>query len=239
MNIKEQLLETIQANPGLTADEIRRELAKHSWAAQRFGEWAAMFGPTYGALYVALAQLARDGSVDTNGGEATAEKRKGRALRYYARRTPTAQPHAESAADDVTAVEERSATGAKPALTGQLLEVIQANPGLTAVEIRRTLAERSWAAQRFGKWATMFGPTYGAMYVALAQLAREGSVNTNRGEATAEKRKGHPLRYYARETPTAQPHAKSAVDDVAAVEERSATGAEPASTGPSPEDSAR
>jgi DNA-binding PadR family transcriptional regulator len=237
MNIKEELLETIQANPGLTAVEIRRALAKRSWAAKRFGEWATIFGPTYGAMYVALAQLARDGSVDINRGEATAEKRKRRPLRYYARRTPTAQPHAKSAADDVAAVEEPSATGAEPALTGQLLEIIQANPGLTAVEIRRALAKRSWAAQRFGGWATMFGPTYGAMYVALAQLARDGTVNTNRGEATTEKRKGRPLRYY-----TAEPYAKSAVEvggDVTAVEERCAPGPEPAQTGPSPEDNAR
>jgi hypothetical protein len=50
---------------------------------------------------------------------------------------------------------------------GQLLEIIQ-TPGLTAVEIHRALAKRSWAARRFGKWAAMFGPTYGSMYVALA-----------------------------------------------------------------------
>jgi DNA repair exonuclease SbcCD ATPase subunit len=95
---------------------------------------------------------------------------------------------------------ERSATGAERAPTGQLLEIIEANPGLTAVEIHRALAKRSWAAQRFGKWAAMFGPTYGAMYVALAQLARDGAVNVNRGEDTAERRKGErrPLRFYAR-----------------------------------------
>src|SRR5215475_3437762 len=75
----------------------------------------------------------------------------------------------------------RSATGAERAQTGQLLEIIQANPGLTAVEIHRALAKRSWAAQRLGKWAAMFSPTYGAMYVALAQLARDGSININRG----------------------------------------------------------
>jgi hypothetical protein len=95
---------------------------------------------------------------------------------------------------------ERSATGAERAATGQLLEIIQANPGLTAVEIHRALAKRSWAAQRFGKWAAMFGPTYGATYVALAQLARDRVVDVNRGEATAERRKGgrRPLRFYAR-----------------------------------------
>jgi DNA repair exonuclease SbcCD ATPase subunit len=104
-------------------------------------------------------------------------------------------------------VEERSATAAERAQTGQLLEIIQANPGLTAVEIHRALAERSWAAQRFGKWATMFGPTYGAMYVALAQLARDGSVDVNRGEATAERRQGgrRPLRFYARRTHATEP----------------------------------
>jgi DNA repair exonuclease SbcCD ATPase subunit len=95
---------------------------------------------------------------------------------------------------------ERSATGAERAPTGQLLEIIQANPGLTAVEIHRALAKRSWAAQRFGKWAAMFGPTYGATYVALAQLARDRAVDVNRGEATAQSRKGgrRPLRFYAR-----------------------------------------
>jgi hypothetical protein len=95
----------------------------------------------------------------------------------------------------------RSATGAERAQTGQLLEIIQANPGLTAVEIHRALAKRSWAAQRFGKWAAMFGPTYGAMYVALAQLARDGAVSVNCGEATAQRHKGgRPLRFYAQRT---------------------------------------
>jgi hypothetical protein len=97
--------------------------------------------------------------------------------------------------DEAADVPERSATGAERAQTGQLLEIIQANPGLTAVEIHRMLANRSWASQRFGKWAAMFGPTYGALYVALAQLARDGAVNVNRGEATAES-KGRPLRFY-------------------------------------------
>ena len=93
---------------------------------------------------------------------------------------------------------ERSTTGAERAQMGQLLEIIQ-TPGLTAVEIHRALAKRSWAARRFGKWAAMFGPTNGAMYVALAQLARDGSVNVSRGEATAEWRKGRrpTLRFYA------------------------------------------
>ena len=100
---------------------------------------------------------------------------------------------------DEAGVVERSATGAEQAQTGQLLEIIQANPGLTAVEIHRALAKRSWAAQRFGKWAAMFGPTYGATYVALAQLARDGTVSVNRGESTAETSKGgrRPLRFYA------------------------------------------
>jgi hypothetical protein len=137
---------------------------------------------------------------------------------------------------DEAGVVERSATGAERAQTGQLLKIIQANPGLTAVDIHRALAKRSWAAQRFGKWAAMFGPTYGAMYVALAQLARDGSVDVSHGEATAERRRG-PLRFYARRTHATEPYAESAVavlGDVAAVEERSATGAERAQTGPSP-----
>jgi hypothetical protein len=141
---------------------------------------------------------------------------------------------------DEAGVVERSATGAERTQTGQLLKIIQANPGLTAVEIHRVLAKRSWAAQRLGKWAAMFGPTYGAMYVALAQLARDGSVNVNRGEATAEGHK-RPLRFYARRTHATEPYAESAVavlGDVAAVEERSA-GAERAETGPPPEDKAR
>ena len=93
-----------------------------------------------------------------------------------------------------------SATGKERAATGHLLEFIQANPGLTADEIHRALAKRSWAAQRFGKWAAMFGSTYGATYVALAQLARDGAVKVDRGEATAETSKGgrRPLRFYAR-----------------------------------------
>lgn len=106
-------------------------------------------------------------------------------------------------ADDVA---ERSAT-VERAQTGQLLEIIQANPGLTAAEIHRALAKRSWAAQRFGKWAAMFGPTYGAMYVALAQLAHDGSVSVTRGEATAEMSDGRrrPLRFYARRTHATEP----------------------------------
>jgi hypothetical protein len=145
---------------------------------------------------------------------------------------------------DEAGVVERSVTGAEGAQTGQLLRIIQTNPGLTAFEIHRALAKRSWAAQRFGKWAGMFGPTYGAMYAALARLARDGSVNVNRGEDTAERRRGlrRPLRFYARRTHATEPHAKSAVvvlGDVAAVEERSATGAERAQTRPSPEDKAR
>ena len=109
--------------------------------------------------------------------------------------------------DEAGDVAKRSSTGAEQARTGQLLEIIQANPGLTAVEIHRALAERSWAAQRFGKWAAMFGPTYGAMYVALVQLARDGSVNVNRGEATVERGKGQrrPLRFYARQTRASEP----------------------------------
>ena len=101
--------------------------------------------------------------------------------------------------DEAGDVTERSATDAERAQMGQLLEIIQANPGLTPVEIHRALARRSWAARRFGKWAAMFGPTYGAMYVALARLAGDGSVNVNRGEATAEWRKGRrrALRFYA------------------------------------------
>jgi hypothetical protein len=72
--------------------------------------------------------------------------------------------------------------------------------------------------------------------VALAQLARDGSVDVSHGEATAERRRG-PLRFYARRTHATEPYAESAVavlGDVAAVEERSATGAERAQTGPSP-----
>jgi hypothetical protein len=109
--------------------------------------------------------------------------------------------------DEAGDVAERSATGAEHAQAGQLLEIIQANPGLTAVEIHRALAKRSWPAQRFGKWAAMFGPTYGAMYVALAQLARDGSVNVNRGEANVEEHKGRrrPLRFYARGTHATEP----------------------------------
>jgi TolA-binding protein len=107
-------------------------------------------------------------------------------------------------ADDLAG---RSATGADRARTGQLLEIIQTNPGLTAVQIHRALAKRSWAAQRFGKWAAVFGPTYGAMYVELAQLTRDGSVNVKRGETTAEERKGRrrPLRFYARQTQETEP----------------------------------
>jgi len=102
--------------------------------------------------------------------------------------------------DEAGELAERSSTGGERAPTGQLLEIIQANPGLTAVEIHRALAKRSWAAQRFGKWAAMFGPTYGATYVALAQLARDGAVNVNRGEDTAQMSEGgrRPLRFYAR-----------------------------------------
>ncbi len=109
--------------------------------------------------------------------------------------------------EEVGDVAERSATGAQRPQTGQLLEIIQANPGLTAVEIHRELAKRSWAAQRFGNWAAMFGPTYGALYVALAQLTREGSVNVNHGETTAERRqaRGRPLRFYARPTHATEP----------------------------------
>ena len=101
--------------------------------------------------------------------------------------------------DETGDVTERPATGAERAPTRQLLKIIQASPGLTAVEIHRALAQRSWAARRFGKWAAVFGPTYGSMYVALAHLARDGSINVNRGEATAERRKGRrrALRFYA------------------------------------------
>jgi len=102
--------------------------------------------------------------------------------------------------DEAGELAEHSATGKERAATGHLLEFIQANPGLTADEIHRALAKRSWAAQRFGKWAAMFGSTYGATYVALAQLARDGAVKVDRGEATAETSKGgrRPLRFYAR-----------------------------------------
>src|SRR5215831_15089537 len=42
--------------------------------------------------------------------------------------------------DEAGDVAKRSSTGAEQARTGQLLEIIQANPGLTAVEIHRALA---------------------------------------------------------------------------------------------------
>ena len=87
MNVKEQLLEIVKTIPGLTDVELHHELAVRTWAVQRLGMWAAMFGPTYGAMYVALQQLARDGLVDANRGEAAAEERKGRRapLRFYPR----------------------------------------------------------------------------------------------------------------------------------------------------------
>jgi hypothetical protein len=83
----------------------------------------------------------------------------------------------------------------------QLLEIVKTLPGLTDVELHRELAVRTWAAQRLGRWAAMFGPTYGAMYVALQQLARDGLVHTNRGEVAAEERKRRraPLRFYPRQ----------------------------------------
>lgn len=94
----------------------------------------------------------------------------------------------------------------------KLLEIIRANPGLTGDEVRRELAQRSWAALRLGKWV-VFGPTYGSTYVALEELAREGLINITRGEATSEERKGRrrPLRFYPRPS-----HATVEVTDHAA-----------------------
>ncbi len=92
MNVKEQLLEIVKTIPGLTDVELHHELAVRTWAVQRLGMWAAMFGPTYGAMYVALQQLARDGLVDANRGEAAAEaeerKRRRAPLRFYPRQSP-------------------------------------------------------------------------------------------------------------------------------------------------------
>jgi hypothetical protein len=94
----------------------------------------------------------------------------------------------------------------------QLLEIIQANPGLTEIEVHRELSQRSWAVLRLGKWV-VFGPTYGSMYVALEELAREGLININRGEGTSEERKGRrrPLRFYPRPTPAIQSSTEPAV----------------------------
>jgi hypothetical protein len=120
MNRKEKLLEIIRANPGLTGDQVRRELAQRSWAALRLGKWV-MFGPTYGSMYVALEELARDGFIDINRGEATSEARKGRRrpLRFYPRPTPAIQ----SSTEPVVAVgdheaEERAETGTERPPTG-------------------------------------------------------------------------------------------------------------------------
>ncbi len=88
MNVKEQLLEIVKTIPGLTDVELHRELAVRTWAVQRFGIWAAMFGPTYGAMYVALQELARDGLVASIRGEAAPHEPKRRApLRFYPRQS--------------------------------------------------------------------------------------------------------------------------------------------------------
>lgn len=85
MNRKEQVFEIIRAKPGLTDVELHCELAQHSWAVLRLGRWVS-FGPTYGSLYVALEELARDGLIDINRGEVTSEKRARRPpLRFYPR----------------------------------------------------------------------------------------------------------------------------------------------------------
>jgi DNA-binding PadR family transcriptional regulator len=96
MNIKEQLLEVIRANPGLTGDELRRELARRSWAVLQLGKWV-MFGPTYGSIYVALAELAREGLVNMKRGEVTSEGliRQRRPLRFY----PLPPPAVQSSTD--------------------------------------------------------------------------------------------------------------------------------------------
>jgi hypothetical protein len=89
MNVKEQLLEIVKTIPGLTDVELHHELAVRTWAVQRLGMWAAIFGPTYGAMYVALQQLTRDGLVDAKRSEAAAEERKRRRapLRFYPRQS--------------------------------------------------------------------------------------------------------------------------------------------------------
>jgi DNA-binding PadR family transcriptional regulator len=81
MNIKEQLLEIIRAKPGLTGEELHREVAQRSWAVLRLGKWV-LFGPTYGSMYVALEELFREGLINRNRG--TSEERRG-PLRFYPR----------------------------------------------------------------------------------------------------------------------------------------------------------
>jgi hypothetical protein len=104
MNVKEKLLEIVKTLPGLTDVELHHELAVRTWAVQRLGMWAAMFGPTYGAMYVALQGLAREGLVDINRGKTAADEptRRRAPLRFYPRRSApsisekTAAPEAEA-----------------------------------------------------------------------------------------------------------------------------------------------
>jgi DNA-binding PadR family transcriptional regulator len=94
MNIKEQLLEIIRAKPGLTGEELHREVAQRSWAVLRLGKWV-LFGPTYGSMYVALEELVREDLINRNRGEATSEGRRARGpLRFYPRLRDATADHA-------------------------------------------------------------------------------------------------------------------------------------------------
>jgi DNA-binding PadR family transcriptional regulator len=93
MNIKEQLLEIIRAKPGLTDEELHREVAQRSWAVLRLGKWA-LFGPTYGSMYVALEELVREGLINRNRGEATSKEPRARGpLRFYPRLSDATADH--------------------------------------------------------------------------------------------------------------------------------------------------
>jgi hypothetical protein len=109
MNIKEQVLEIIRAKPGLTGEEVHRELAQRSWAVLRVGKWV-LFGPTYGSMYVALEELVREGFIYRNRGEAISEERGARGpLRFYPRPIHATADHAADEGAEARA--ERSPTG--------------------------------------------------------------------------------------------------------------------------------
>jgi hypothetical protein len=80
-----------------------------------------------------------------------------------------------------------------------VLAVVKEFPGSTGTQIMDVLRARSRAARYFGEdsiWSTIFGPSFGGMYIALAELERRGEVSSHWGAATEQRGWRRPRHYW-------------------------------------------
>lgn len=61
----------------------------------------------------------------------------------------------------------------------EILQIIRQNPGASGVDIHTKLVARSWVGRRFGAdslIAALFGPSFGGMWIHLANLEQRGAI---------------------------------------------------------------